>query len=44
LKVSIPLSIDATTITPPGDYLMLISNTPNFDPTAEYRVMREKWI
>ncbi|MBV1929655.1 MAG: choice-of-anchor D domain-containing protein, partial [Gammaproteobacteria bacterium] len=26
-------------ITPPGSFLMFISNTPVFDPTADYRVM-----
>ena len=26
-------------ITPPGSYLMFISDTPVFDPTADYRVM-----
>jgi hypothetical protein len=40
-KISIPSIMLTATITPPGDYLMFISNTPNFDPTAEYRVMRE---
>ena len=31
------------TATPPdGRYLMFISDTPNFDPTADYRVMSEK--
>lgn len=39
-KVSIPAAMLTATITPPGDYLMFISSTPNFDPTAEYRVMR----
>lgn len=38
-KVSIPSTMLTATITPPGDYLMFISSTPNFDPTAEYRVM-----
>ncbi|MGO4905778.1 LamG-like jellyroll fold domain-containing protein [Flavobacterium sp. W20_MBD1_R3] len=40
-KVSIPSTMLTATITPPGDYLMFISSTPNFDPTAEYRVMKE---
>ncbi len=38
-KVSIPTTMLSATLTPPGDYLMFISSTPNFDPTAEYRVM-----
>ncbi|MFV5699429.1 LamG-like jellyroll fold domain-containing protein [Flavobacterium sp. ZT3R17] len=38
-KVSIPATMLTATITPPGDYLMFISSTPNFDPTAEYRIM-----
>jgi hypothetical protein len=38
-KISIPSIMLTATITPPGDYLMFISSTPNFDPTAEYRVM-----
>ncbi|TRX27548.1 T9SS type A sorting domain-containing protein [Flavobacterium franklandianum] len=39
-KVSIPTPMLSATLTPPGDYLMFISSTPNFDPTAEYRIMR----
>ncbi len=39
-KISIPTSMLSATITPPGDYLMFISSTPTFDPTAEYRVMK----
>ncbi|OUR91297.1 hypothetical protein A9Q87_10955 [Flavobacteriales bacterium 34_180_T64] len=27
-------------ITPPGSYLMFISNTANFGPTADYRIMK----
>jgi hypothetical protein len=38
-KVSIPTTMLSATLTPPGDYLMFISSTPNFDPTAEYRIM-----
>ncbi|MDI5887260.1 LamG-like jellyroll fold domain-containing protein [Flavobacterium yafengii] len=38
-KVSIPSTMLTATITPPGDYLMFISDTPVFNPTAEYRVM-----
>lgn len=41
VKVSIPTIMLSATLTPPGDYLMFISNTPNFDPTAEYRIMSE---
>jgi hypothetical protein len=39
-KVSIPTTMLSATLTPPGDYLMFISNTTAFDPTAEYRIMR----
>jgi trimeric autotransporter adhesin len=38
-KVSIPISMLSLLPPPPGDYLMFISNTTNFDPTAEYRIM-----
>lgn len=38
-KIAIPTTMLSATITPPGDYLMFVSNTPAFDPTAEYRVM-----
>ena len=41
VKVSIPTMMLSATLTPPGDYLMFISNTPTFDPTSEYRVMKE---
>jgi hypothetical protein len=41
VKISIPTTMLSATLTPPGDYLMFISNTPNFDPTAEYRAMSE---
>jgi hypothetical protein len=40
VKVSIPSSILTATITPPGDFLMFISDSPVFNPTAEYRIMR----
>jgi len=40
-KVSIPTTMLSTTLTPPGSYLMFISDTPNFDPTADYRIMTE---
>ncbi|WP_426091035.1 LamG-like jellyroll fold domain-containing protein [Flavobacterium sp. DSR3-2] len=38
-KVSIPATMLTATITPPGDYLMFVSSTTSFDPTAEYRIM-----
>jgi hypothetical protein len=38
-KVSIPTTMLSATITPPGDYLMFISDTPVFNPTAEHRIM-----
>jgi len=37
-KVSLPQNA-IRNISPPGDYLMFISNTAVFDPTADYRVM-----
>ncbi|WOD42644.1 choice-of-anchor D domain-containing protein [Hwangdonia lutea] len=37
-KVRIPQNA-IRNITPPGSYLMFISNTPVFDPTADYRVL-----
>lgn len=40
-KVSIPTTMLSNTLSPPGSYLMFISDTPNFDPTADYRVMTE---
>jgi hypothetical protein len=39
-KVSLPSTLLTSTITPPGDFLMFISNTPQFNPTSEYRIMR----
>lgn len=39
VKVSVPLADLIATLTPPGEYLMFISDTPNFNPTSEYRVM-----
>lgn len=39
VKVSIPSAMLTATITPPGDYLMFISDSPVFSPTAEYRTM-----
>ena len=38
VKVSIPQNA-IRNITPPGNYLMFISNSNVFDPTADYRVM-----
>lgn len=38
VKISIPQNA-IRNITPPGDYLMFISNTGIFDPTADYRIM-----
>ncbi|WP_248722594.1 choice-of-anchor D domain-containing protein [Seonamhaeicola sp. ML3] len=37
-KISIPQNA-IRNISPPGSYLMFISDTPVFDPTADYRVM-----
>ncbi|WP_299215806.1 choice-of-anchor D domain-containing protein [uncultured Dokdonia sp.] len=39
VKVSIPEISLSATITPPGDYLMFVSDTPTFSPTSEYRIM-----
>ncbi len=39
VKVSIPSVMLTATITPPGDFLMFISDSPIFSPTAEYRIM-----
>jgi len=38
VKISIPQNA-VRNISPPGDYLMFISDTDIFDPTADYRVM-----
>lgn len=39
-KISVPhASILNPLGTPPGDYLMFISSSPTFSPTAEYRIM-----
>lgn len=40
VTVSIPEEMLTSTITPPGAFLMFISSSPIFNPTAEYRVMR----
>lgn len=41
VKVSIAKSALTSVITPPGAFLMFISDAPFFDPSAEYRVMSE---
>jgi hypothetical protein len=40
VKISIPSTMLTSTITPPGDFLMFISDSPIFSPTAEYRIMK----
>ncbi|WP_397362439.1 LamG-like jellyroll fold domain-containing protein [Olleya sp. R77988] len=40
VKVSIPQNA-IRNISPPGNYYMFISSTPVFDPTADYRVMKQ---
>ena len=40
VKIAIPSTLLTSTITPPGDYLMFISNTPTFNAASEYRIMR----
>ncbi|AEE18315.1 choice-of-anchor D domain-containing protein [Dokdonia sp. 4H-3-7-5] len=39
VKISVPEASLSATITPPGNFLMFISDTPSFSPTSEYRVM-----
>lgn len=39
VKVSVPKAVIAATINPPGDFLMFISDSPVFTPSAEYRIM-----
>ncbi|SNR77754.1 choice-of-anchor D domain-containing protein, partial [Dokdonia pacifica] len=39
VKVSIPEVSLSSTLNPPGDYLMFVSDTPTFSPTSEYRIM-----
>ena len=39
VKISVPEVSLSATITPPGNFLMFISDTPSFSPTSEYRVM-----
>ena len=41
VEVSIPVSAVRTAVPPDGRYLMFISATGTFDPTADYRVMTE---
>ncbi|MGK4567305.1 choice-of-anchor D domain-containing protein [Flavobacterium sp. 3HN19-14] len=40
VTISVPSTLLTSTITPPGDFLMFISNSPIFSPTAEYRIMK----
>lgn len=40
VKITIPQNA-IRNITPPGDFLMFISDTENFDPTADYRVLND---
>lgn len=42
VEVAILKSAIRTAAPPNGIYLMFISNTPNFDPTAQYRIMRPR--
>ena len=39
VKISIPEVSLTATITPPGSFLMFVSDTPSFSPTSEYRIM-----
>ncbi len=39
VKISLPSAMITPTLPTPGDYLMFISSTPTFSPTADYRVM-----
>ncbi|WP_250434540.1 LamG-like jellyroll fold domain-containing protein [Hanstruepera flava] len=41
VEVAVLTSAIRTATPPDGRYLMFISDTPNFDPTADYRVMTE---
>ncbi|SFS41408.1 LamG-like jellyroll fold domain-containing protein [Lutibacter maritimus] len=38
-KIAIPQTMLTATITPPGSFLMFISDEPTFSPTSEYRIM-----
>ena len=42
VKVAMLRSAIRTATPPNGQYLMFISDTPNFDPTADYRIMTEE--
>lgn len=39
VKVSIPETMLSSTLTPPGSYLMFVSDSPTFSPTSDYSVM-----
>ncbi|EAQ38848.1 hypothetical protein MED134_02595 [Dokdonia sp. MED134] len=39
VKISIPEVSLSATLTPPGNYLMFVSDTPSFSPTSEYRIL-----
>lgn len=39
VKISIPAVMLTATLAPPGDFYMLISNTPTFTAAAEFRVL-----
>ena len=39
VKISIPQSMLSATVNPPGDYIMLFSNSPTFDTTAETKLL-----
>ena len=39
IEISVPEASLASTLSPPGDYLMFISDTPTFSPTSQFRVM-----
>ena len=39
VKVSVPEVSLSSTLNPPGDYLMFVSDTPTFSPLSEYRIM-----
>ncbi len=41
VKISIPQSMLSATVNPPGDYIMLFSNSPTFDATAESKLLRQ---
>lgn len=41
VEVAMLMSAIRTATPPDGRYLMFISDTPNFDPTADYRIMSE---